>query len=256
MSKPEINLLLLSNTMKGYEPEIAALFGASPESPKTILFVPYALKDHDAKAKQVADVLASLGINVISAHASSDPVQLLDKVDGVYVGGGNTFRLLDQLQKSGLLEAIKKKVVQGMPYMGGSAGINVVGPTIMTTNDMPIVTPANYNAMGLVPFQINPHFVDGAFYYEEEGQIVPYQGEARTSRIMQYHEENDTPVVGLKEGAALRISGTQVRLLGNKPAKLFLKGQEPADITDLSFLMAAPPASVGKKGVPKNNPPR
>jgi dipeptidase E len=168
----------------------------------------------------------------VGAHTFKDPVAALDKIDGIYMGGGNTFRLVDTLQKTGLLEAIRTKVEGGMPYMGASAGINVAGPTIMTTNDMPIVQPKTMDAIGLVPFQINPHYFEGKPHYEEDGKIVPYQGETRDDRIIQFQEENATPVIGLKEGSALRIRGNSIELLGGKTAKVFEQGKEPVAITD------------------------
>ncbi|MBI3441169.1 MAG: dipeptidase PepE [Proteobacteria bacterium] len=238
VDRSQLNLLLLSNgALADKRAEvISELYGASPENPKTILFVAFALNDQDAAAKRMTAWLEPLGIKVISAHTVADPVALLDKVDGVFVTGGNTFRLLDKLQKSGLLEAIKQKALAGMPYMGASAGINVTGPTIMTTNDMPIVQPASFEAMNFVPFQINPHYVDGKFYYEEGGKVVPYQGETRADRINQYHEDNATPVVGVREGSALRIKGKAVEILGGKPVTLFEQGKPAAEITDAKIL--------------------
>lgn len=260
INRDKLNLLLLSNGALANKRNetIAELFGASPEHPKTIMFVPFALKDHDAVAERVSKNLAPLGITVVSAHTVDDPVALLDKVDGVYVGGGNTFRLLDTLQKTGLLEAIRGKVENGFPYMGASAGINVAGLTIMTTNDMPIVQPASMEAMGLVPFQINPHYFEGKPHYEEDGKIVPYQGETRDDRIIQFQEENDVPVIGLKEGSALRIRGTAVELLGGKTAKLFEPGKEPVPVSDgkdLSFLMGSKSAPAAPKAAPKGPQP-
>jgi dipeptidase E len=237
VNREKLNLLLLSNgALKDRDPVVAETFGASPATPKTILYVAFALGDQDAATKRTNTWLNPLGITVISAHSVKDPVALLDKVDGVFVTGGNTFRLLDKLQKSGLLDAIREKVLNGMPYMGASAGINVTGPTIMTTNDMPIVQPASFDAMGLVPFQINPHYVDGKFYYEEDGKIVPYRGESRADRLNQYHEENSTTIIGVREGSALRVRGTSVELLGGKPATLFRQGQPNLEITDAGEL--------------------
>lgn len=236
----KLNLLLLSNgalaTKKAET--VQELFGASPENPKTILYVAFALGDQDAATKRTESWMNPLGINIISAHTVEDAVALLDKVDGVFVTGGNTFRLLDKLQKTGLLEAIRDKVRDGFPYMGASAGINVTGPTIMTTNDMPIVAPRDFNAMGLVPFQINPHYVDGKFHYEEDGKIIPYAGESRADRLHQFHEENDTPIIGVREGSALRIRGKNIELLGGKPATVFEKGKPDQEVTDGKILSA------------------
>jgi len=254
------NLLLLSNgTLAGQgfleyaRPWIAEHFKASPESPKTILFVPYALpyplKDYDEYVQKAEQALAPLGIKVISPHTSDNPAALLDKVDGVFIGGGNTFELLDKLKKTGLLKAIKEKVEAGMPYMGASAGTIVVGPTLMNTNDMPDAWPESPEAMGLVPFQINPHYVDGKFYYEEDGKIVPYNGESRSDRINGWHSRsgNILPVVALKEGTALRIKGKDVELLGGKSAKIFQKDKDPITVEDgnaLSVLLTRQDKSV------------
>ncbi len=234
VKRDKLNLLLMSNGALASKrgETIADLYGASPENPKTIMFVPFALKDHDAVTERVRKSLAPLGINIISAHEFENPVAELDKVDGIYMGGGNTFRLLDTLQKTGLLEAIRDKVENGMPYMGASAGINVAGPTIMTTNDMPIVQPKTLNALGLVPFQINPHYFEGKPHYEEDGKIVPYQGETRDDRIIQFQEDNNVNCVGLKEGTALRIRGNSIELLGGKTAKLFEPGKPPVATLD------------------------
>jgi dipeptidase E len=232
-------LLLLSNgTITGQEYLehariwIASHFRASAQASKTILFIPYALHNHEAYAEKAARALAPLGINTISAHATDDPSARLDGVDGICVGGGNTFRLLKMLQETELLSAIKERVDAGMPYLGVSAGTNVAGPTIKTTNDMPIVQPESLDAMSLVPFQINPHYVDGALYYKELNNTVLYNGETRAERIAEFHEENSMPVLALREGTALSVTGTALVLLGDKPAKLFRQGKDPVDITD------------------------
>ncbi len=248
-NRDNINLLLLSNGALAQKRNetIQELFGASPENPKTIMYVAYALGDQDAALARTKAWMEPLGINVISAHNQADPVAALAKVDGVFVTGGNTFRLLDKLQKTGLLEAIRDRAFEGFPYMGASAGINVTGLTIMTTNDMPIVQPRDMNAMGLVPFQINPHYVDGKFYYEEDGKVIPYAGESRADRLNQYHEENSTPIIGVREGSALRVRGNTVELLGGKPAHVFEQGKPNAITTEDSVLTAfmtpAKPAS-------------
>jgi len=239
-----MRLLLLSNGTlpnQGYLeyalPWIQEFFATSTETPKRLLFVPYALRDHDGYATKAAAALASLGMEVISAHRSTNPVELLDEVDGVFIGGGNTFRLLDRLQQSGLDREIAARVRDGMPYMGASAGTNVAAPTIRTTNDMPIVQPRSFEAMELVPFQINPHYVEGKFHYEEDGRIVPYNGESRTDRLREFHEENATPVLGLREGTALRVADQELTLLGGKKALWFERGKDPVELDDVSDLL-------------------
>lgn len=258
-NRDNMNLLLLSNGALAQKRNetIQELFGASPENPKTIMYVAYALGDQDAALARTKAWMEPLGINVISAHQQPDPVAALAKVDGVFVTGGNTFRLLDKLQKTGLLEAIRDRALDGFPYMGASAGINVTGLTIMTTNDMPIVQPRDMNAMGLVPFQINPHYVDGKFYYEEDGKVIPYAGESRADRLNQYHEENSTPIIGVREGSALRVRGNSIELLGGKPAHVFEQGKPNVITTDDSVLTAfMTPAKPTTPAAPAPKPPK
>jgi dipeptidase E len=153
--------------------------------------------------------------------------------EAVFVGGGNTFRLLDRLQRTGALAAIAARAHAGMPYVGSSAGTNVATPTIRTTNDMPIVQPASFVALGLVPFQINPHYLDA-------DPKSTHMGETREERLRQFHEENATPVLGLREGCWLDVRGDQMRLCGTTNARLFEKGAAPREFvppTDLSFLL-------------------
>jgi dipeptidase E len=190
---------------------------------KTILFIPYALQDHDAYAEAISAAFAKINIKIISAHTSDNPVALLDQVDGVYIGGGNTFRLLNMLYKTGLIHAIPEKVRNGMPYASASAGTNVACPTIRTTNDMPIVEPPSLTAMGLTNFQINPHYLDPI-------ANSTHMGETREQRIKEFHEENSMPVLGLREGTALKITDKQIILLGDKSARLFRQGQKPIEI--------------------------
>lgn len=221
-----MKLLLLSNSRnpgsKRFEhalPWITKHF----ENVKTILFIPYAVKDHDAYAKITAEAFALMGIKLISAHVFSNPLSLLESVDGIYVGGGNTFRLLDQLYETGLIQAISNKVKAGMPYMGVSAGINVVCPTIKTTNDMPIVFPRTLNAMGLISFQLNPH------YYDPDPNSK-HMGETREERLNEFHEENSTPVLGLREGSALSIVDTVIEILGPYSVRLFCKDRPAIEL--------------------------
>src|SRR3990167_6444141 len=156
--------ILLLSTSKSHGEEYfqvaAPWITANFQGAKRILFVPYALDKQDKYAAVAGAELKKFGFETLSAHTSSYPVELLDKVEGIYVGGGNTFRLLKKLYETGLIAAIRQKVDAGMPYMGSSAGTNVACPTIKTTNDMPIVLPPSLDAMHLIPFQINPHYFD------------------------------------------------------------------------------------------------
>ncbi|KAI6065030.1 Alpha-aspartyl dipeptidase-like protein [Aix galericulata] len=177
---------------------------------KRVLFVPYALHDRDAYARTAREKFESLG-------------------------GGNTFRLLKALYDNSLIQEIRKRVLEdGVPYMGSSAGTNVATVSINTTNDMPIVYPPSLKALGLVPFNINPHYLD-------PDDKSTHMGETREERIRQYHEEPNTPpVLGLREGAMLLVEGDKATLQGVTGARLFLRGKKPTEHepgTDFSFLL-------------------
>ncbi|MBA2652108.1 MAG: dipeptidase PepE [Tatlockia sp.] len=190
---------------------------------KKILFIPYAKKNHESYTNKMIDALKELNIEIISAHTRKNPVELLDQVDGIIIGGGNTFRLLNELYKNKLIEPLANKIKNGTPYMGASAGINVVCPTIKTTNDMPIVYPPSFNALGLVNFQINPHYLDPQ-------PDSKHQGETREVRLAEFHEENKIPVIGLREGSALKIEGENITLLGPYSARIFHKDKEVFEV--------------------------
>ena len=144
--------------------------------------------------------------------------------DALFVGGGNTFRLLKALYDFELLGPIRQRVDEGMPYIGSSAGSNVAGPTIKTTNDMPIVEPQSFAALGLVSFQINPHYLD-------PNPNSRHMGETRETRLLQFLEENDTPVAGIREGAMIRIESGEMILKGSTGARIFRKGHEPLEVS-------------------------
>jgi len=219
-------VLLISNSTlygSGYldhaESEIQDFLGAK----KQVLFVPYALYDRDAYSATAKDRFERMGHELTSIHQSSDPVQAVQKADVVFIGGGNTFRLLKALYDFGVLDLIRQRVNGGMPYVGSSAGSNVAGPTIKTTKDMPIVQPPSFDALGLVPFQISPH-------YQDPDPNSTHMGETQEERILQFLEENDTPVAGLREGAMVRVEGPMMMLKGSSGARIFRKGFEPVEI--------------------------
>ena len=174
---------------------------------------------------------ASWGWRLDSLHEARDKEQAILRAEAIFCGGGNTFRLLDALYELDLLSPIRRRVSEGMPYVGASAGSNLACPTIKTTNDMPIVEPLSFDALGLVPFQINPHYLDP----------VPgstHMGETRETRIREFHEENETPVVGLREGAMLRVEGDSVELRGRAGARIFRRGEEPVEVTPVAEIGA------------------
>ena len=216
--------LILASTSRvhgtGYldhlEPYLEKLFAGIDR----LLFVPYAVHDLDSYAGHVRQRFAALGIGVESIHQAPDPAAAVAGATAIFVGGGNTFRLLDRLLRGRLIEPIRRRVEEGMPYLGASAGSNVAGPTIRTTNDMPIVRPASFGALGLVDFQINPHYID-----PDPGST--HMGETRDMRLAEFHEENETPVVALREGALLDVEGERVTVEGAPGGKLFQRGAEP-----------------------------
>jgi dipeptidase E len=229
-------LLLISNSTMhggGYLEHCAGDLRAFLGPRKRVLFVPFALPDHDAYTAKAADAFARLGHELIGVHRADNALAAVGAADAVFVGGGNTFRLLDALQRTGLAAAIAARAAQGMPYVGSSAGTNVATPSIRTTNDMPIVQPMTLAALGLVPFQINPHYLD-------PDPDSRHMGETREERLRQFHEENATPVLGLREGCWLLVEGDRMELRGSTNARLFRRGAPPQEFAppcDLSFLL-------------------
>jgi dipeptidase E len=195
---------------------------------RRILFVPYALADHDGYVRVMLERGIHAGYELDGLHTSADPAAAVRDAEAVFVGGGNTFRLLSALYRLGLLGPIRERVRAGIPYLGVSAGTNVACPTIRTTNDMPIVQPPSLDALGLVPFQVNPHYYTGANYVRHGDTFAEHFGETRDDRLREFHEENEIPVIGLWEGGVLRVSDGQVSLIGAN-ARVFRRGEPPAD---------------------------
>ena len=219
------NLMLISNsTMYGGEYLAHCRDGLREilQGRNKVLFVPYALADHDGYAAKAVEGFAPIGIEVSSIHRASDPVAAIRDAEAVFIGGGNTFRLLRTLYEKGLLDPIRRRVGEGMPYLGSSAGSNVACVTIRTTNDMPIVEPPSFDALALVPFNLNPHYLDPE-------PTSRHMGETREERIVQFLEENDRIVVGLREGAWLRIRGDEMTLEGTTGARIFRRDHEPSE---------------------------
>lgn len=215
-----MRLLLISSSVchpTGYldhaEEEIRDALGSTGR----VLFLPYALFDHDAYAAKAAERFSRMGFVLESIHRVADPVAAIENAEAVFVGGGNTFRLLKTFYDLHLVEALRERALGGMPYVGSSAGTNVAGVTIGTTNDMPIVQPPSFAALGLVPFNLNPHYID-------PDPTSTHKGETRVERIAQFHEENDIPVIGLREGAMLRVEDGRVEVRGHGGGVLFRRG--------------------------------
>ena len=213
-------LLLLSNSSNFGEDylfyprqEIQEFLGTSV---KRLLFIPFAsvTSTYDEYTEKVGKAFKYIDYAIDAIHVSENPHELLNKAEAIVVGGGNTFHLVHWLHKTGVIEAIREKVNNGIPYIGWSAGANVACPTIKTTNDMPIIEPVSFNGLNLVPFQINPHYTN---------IVIPnFNGETREIRIREFLVLNpDVYVVGLKEGTMLKIEGHSVKLIGNQTMCLF-----------------------------------
>jgi len=200
---------------------------------RTITFIPFAQHDWAAAEKIAKEALAKFGIAVrtmpdynlgfsYTGGSSSTARRAILDAEAFLVGGGNTFRLLERLYRFGLLNVIRQRVDQGVPYIGVSAGANVAGPTIMTTNDMPIVYPQSFAALNLFSYQINPHFVD-------PDPTSLHMGETREKRIAEFHEENDAPVIGIREGSWVMMEMGTAWVGGQTFTKIFRKGEPPEE---------------------------
>jgi dipeptidase E len=192
------------------------------------VFVPLAMFDRAAYTAKTEARLRAMGFS-LRALSQSSPVKAIEDAESIFVGGGNTFRLLKGLQDLGVVDVIRRRVREGMPYIGSSAGSIVAGPTLKTTKDMPIVEPDSFEALGLIGFQISPHYLD-------PDPSSKHMGETQEERICQFLEENDTPVVGLREGAFLRIEGSAVFLGGESGARIFRRGRSPVEARPGSFV--------------------
>lgn len=230
-----MRLLLISNSTNAGEEYLAYAMpqiGNFLKGIKRVVFIPYAgvRLSYDTYQEKVAKRFAEAGIVVDSVHAVDQPKKLLQEAEAIVIGGGNTWRLLQQMQEKDLIGVIREKVIAGTPYVGWSAGSNVTCPTISTTNDMPAVVPHGFDALHLVNFQINPHYLDA----NPQG----HAGETREERIIEYIELNrNMTVVGLREGTMLRIEGEKTELIGKKSARIFHYGDETYEVQPGNFLL-------------------
>lgn len=234
-----MRLLLISNSTnpgEGYleypKDRIKEFLG---DKANNAIFIPYAAVtfSFDEYEEKVNARFAEIGHHVTGIHRFINPVEAIENADAIVVGGGNTWQLVKMLQEKGLMKVIRKKVKKGTPYIGWSAGSNIACPTLRTTNDMPIVEPLKFKTLKLVPFQINPHYLDD--------HPANHGGETREVRIKEFIEVNrDIYVVGLRESTMLLVEDEEMELIGPRKARIFKYGQEPMELSnedDFSFLL-------------------
>jgi len=229
------NLLLAStSTVYGGEyldyltDEIVELF----EDAKEVIFIPYARPggiSHDEYTEKASKPFQKIGKKLIGLHTFSNPVEALKNAKGTFTGGGNTFVLVSALYRLELMQPLREAIFNGLPYLGTSAGSNICGVSIQTTNDMPIVYPPSFKTLGAIPFNLNPHYLD-----PEPGS--KHMGETRETRIAEFHTQNNIPVIGLREGSWLRVKGEEIILKGKLKARVFEQGKEPYEIESGTIL--------------------
>ena len=212
-------------------PELLQLF----KNCNTILFIPYARPSglsHNDYTEKVQVAFAKINIKVKGIHEFVNPIQAIENAEAIFTGGGNTFLLISQLYKNNVMNTLAETIKNGTPYLGTSAGSNICGLTIQTTNDMPIIYPPSFQALGILPFNLNPHYLDADLQSN-------HMGETRETRIKEFHQFNTLPVLGLREGSWLEVKGEKITLKGNLSARLFRQNQIPEEIekeADLSLL--------------------
>jgi dipeptidase E len=221
-----VRILLISNSTiyrRGYLDHVAEEIEGFLGARRNVLFFPFALFDRDKYAANARARFAAMGLVLESAHAAPSLPNAIATTEAIFVGGGNTFRLLKALEDLEVMSAIRERVKAGVPYIGSSAGSIVAGPTIKTTKDMPVIQPRSFDALGLVPFQISPHYLD-----PEPNST--HMGETQEERIGQFLEENNAPVVGIREGAWLVAENGSVQLQGSAGARIFRRGHAPVEV--------------------------
>ena len=196
------------------------------ENCQEIIFIPYARPGgitHDEYTQKVAETFKTINISVKGLHEFDNPIEALEKAQGIFTGGGNTFLLVKQLHEKNIMDVLKKVVENGTPYLGSSAGSNITGISMQTTNDMPIVYPPSFKTLGLIPFNLNPHYLDADLQSK-------HMGETRETRIKEFHAFNDIPVLGLREGSWLEVTGETIILKGNLTARWFTANNEAVEL--------------------------
>lgn len=219
-------LLIVSTSTIHGKPYLEYLFDEISDffkGAREIIFIPYARPSgatHDEYTAAAYEKFKMIGFEIKGIHTFDDPVEAIQNAQGVFTGGGNSFLLLHQLIENGLMDPLRKRILEGMPYMGTSAGSNITGPTIGTTNDMPIVYPRTFEALNVIPYNINPHYLD-------PDPDSKHKGETRQTRIEEFLVFNSIKVVGLREGSWLRFENGKVGLKGSLEARIFIQGKEP-----------------------------
>jgi dipeptidase E len=231
---PAKNLLLISSSTiygHGYLDHVESAIRDLLGTIQRVAFVPYALYDCEAYAAKAQERFQRMGVALESVHSVSDPQRAIEEAEAIFIGGGNTFRLLKALYDYDLLGPLRSRVEAGVPFIGSSAGSIVACPTLKTTKDMPVVQPLSFDALGLVNFQISPHYID-------PDPNSTHMGETQEERIMQYLEENELPVVGLREPTMLRVKNGDVILRGQTTARVFRRGMPPVEVAPGTCLTA------------------
>ena len=203
-------------------PELRTFFGNCTE----IIFIPYARPSgisHDDYTQKVREAFSKINIQVKGIHEFEDPIKAIENAKGIFTGGGNTFLLVSQLYKTKVIDMLETVVKNGTPYLGTSAGSNICGLTMNTTNDMPIVYPPSFRTLGFVSFNINPHYLDPI-------ADSTHMGETRETRIHEFHQFNPQPVVGLREGSWLAVKGNSIKLKGSLTARIFKRNETPIEV--------------------------
>ena len=202
--------------------EVSELFKDTAE----IVFIPFARPggvSHDEYTEKAAQAFQKLNKNLVGLHTSDNPIETLNAAKGIFTGGGNTFVLVNALYKLELMQPLREAIFNGVPYLGTSAGSNICGVSMQTTNDMPIVYPPSFKTLGVIPFNLNPHYLD-------PDPDSHHMGETRETRIMEFHTQNTIPVVGLREGSWLRVEGENIILKGKLDARIFEQDSVPYEV--------------------------
>ncbi|MCF4102404.1 dipeptidase PepE [Gillisia sp. M10.2A] len=230
-------LLASTSTLHGQKyleyllPEISSLFNNCKE----IIFIPYARPggiSHDEYTNLAKAAFQEMSFQIKGIHEYDNPKEAIEKCDGIFTGGGNTFLLVTKLYKEGIIDILSKRITEGLPYLGTSAGTNIAGLTMQTTNDMPIIYPPSFKTLGIIPFNLNPHYLD-------PDVNSTHKGETRETRIKEFHSINTQPVVGLREGSWLELKNNKITLRGDLSARIFTAGNTPYELesnSDLSQL--------------------